>query len=224
MLHCCFSSGAVSGASMNPARSFGPAVLMSDLDSSVWTNHWVYWVGPLSGAIITGVLYRLVYSGLTLSLTLYNHLPCIIYHWPRLVNPQPNPIILDHVLWILSPNCYIHVAIVVNPQPNHSYPWPRLVNPQPKHNHSLLSWPCLETLHWLICFTWQNYLRIVRPTACLQGGLNYAWRKSLWSNHTQAVLWSSYTRARELLLKFRRKSFVIIVIIHLYLNIIIFLE
>ena len=50
--------GAISGASMNPARSFGPAVVMSDLDSSVWDDHWVYWVGPLAGALLSVFIYR----------------------------------------------------------------------------------------------------------------------------------------------------------------------
>ena len=45
--------GPISGASMNPARSFGPALL-----AGVWNNHWVYWVGPLLGAVIGAALYQ----------------------------------------------------------------------------------------------------------------------------------------------------------------------
>lgn len=56
------AGGTISGASMNPARSFGPAVMMSDLDSSLWDNHWVYWVGPLAGAFVAGVLYRVIFA------------------------------------------------------------------------------------------------------------------------------------------------------------------
>ena len=47
--------GAVTGASMNPARSFGPA-----LASGTWTDFWIYVVGPLAGAALGAFAYQLV--------------------------------------------------------------------------------------------------------------------------------------------------------------------
>jgi aquaporin NIP len=47
--------GPVTGASMNPARSFGPALAARE-----WADFWVYVIGPLVGAGIGAVAYQLV--------------------------------------------------------------------------------------------------------------------------------------------------------------------
>eukprot|EP01018_Ginkgo_biloba_P020606 Gb_26569 [translate_table: standard] len=46
--------GVFDGASMNPARALGPALV-----SWTWTHHWVYWLGPLLGAGLAAIVYHL---------------------------------------------------------------------------------------------------------------------------------------------------------------------
>jgi MIP family channel proteins len=47
--------GPISGASMNPARSFGPALVSDD-----FSHYWVYVVGPFIGALLGAFGYQLV--------------------------------------------------------------------------------------------------------------------------------------------------------------------
>jgi MIP family channel proteins len=46
------------GAAMNPARAFGPALALTPHH---WQNHGVYWVGPLFGGVLAGVIYDRVF-------------------------------------------------------------------------------------------------------------------------------------------------------------------
>jgi len=47
--------GPLTGAAMNPARAFGPALV-----SGQWLAHVVYWVGPIAGAIFAALLWEYV--------------------------------------------------------------------------------------------------------------------------------------------------------------------
>jgi len=52
LFFCILVAGPLTGASVNPARAFGPALV-----SGTWTGHVAYWVGPIIGAIIAAVLW-----------------------------------------------------------------------------------------------------------------------------------------------------------------------
>ncbi|KAK2192384.1 hypothetical protein NP493_30g00009 [Ridgeia piscesae] len=54
----CRRHGRVSGGSMNPARSFGPTVVMTLFDRGVWRGHVVYLIGPTIGGLLATVTYR----------------------------------------------------------------------------------------------------------------------------------------------------------------------
>jgi MIP family channel proteins len=46
-------AGPISGASMNPARSLGPALV-----SATWTSQWIYLIAPFLGAACAALVYR----------------------------------------------------------------------------------------------------------------------------------------------------------------------
>jgi MIP family channel proteins len=51
--------GPLTGASMNPARTFGPGLVafMSGNHPQFWAQQMVYWVGPIIGAVVAALLY-----------------------------------------------------------------------------------------------------------------------------------------------------------------------
>jgi aquaporin Z len=52
---CALAGGGLTGAAMNPARAFGPALVAWD-----WHGHVAYWFGPLIGAAAAGALWKFV--------------------------------------------------------------------------------------------------------------------------------------------------------------------
>jgi len=57
----------VDGCSINPTRSFGPAVVASirfsddsDKIKKFWEDHWVFWIGPILGSLIAVAVYKIV--------------------------------------------------------------------------------------------------------------------------------------------------------------------
>ena len=49
---CAMMAGPLTGASMNPARSLGPAVI-----GGQWQGHWIYWVAPVCGMLTVARVY-----------------------------------------------------------------------------------------------------------------------------------------------------------------------
>ena len=44
------------GGSLNPARSFGPCVVLGEF----YHYHWIYWLGPILGALLASAFYMLI--------------------------------------------------------------------------------------------------------------------------------------------------------------------
>jgi MIP family channel proteins len=52
---CALMGGPLTGASMNPARSFGPALV-----GGVWKAHWLYWTAPITAMVVAARAYDLL--------------------------------------------------------------------------------------------------------------------------------------------------------------------
>ncbi|XP_043668929.1 aquaporin AQPcic-like isoform X2 [Vespula pensylvanica] len=49
--------GPYTGCSMNPVRTLGPAVW-----NNQWSHHWIYWFGPIGGALLSSISYRTIFG------------------------------------------------------------------------------------------------------------------------------------------------------------------
>ena len=49
--------GSISGGSLNPARSFGPALITGNL-----IYNWIYWIAPIMGSLIAAGIHRLLHT------------------------------------------------------------------------------------------------------------------------------------------------------------------
>ena len=47
----------LTGASMNPARTLGPAWAAGQ-----WADHWIYWLGPMGGGVLAALVYQTIFA------------------------------------------------------------------------------------------------------------------------------------------------------------------
>uniref|UniRef100_A0A0B6Y9H0 Aquaporin n=1 Tax=Arion vulgaris TaxID=1028688 RepID=A0A0B6Y9H0_9EUPU len=76
-------------AGMNPARSFGPALI-----TLTWRNHWVFWVGPVSGAVLAGLVYDYIFAA---GATFAGVKKCLTRTRKSVTLPQPDKMPLEEV-------------------------------------------------------------------------------------------------------------------------------
>jgi aquaporin Z len=52
------AGGPITGAAMNPARTIGTLIGGGSATSALWSQHGVYWFGPVLGGVIAGLVYE----------------------------------------------------------------------------------------------------------------------------------------------------------------------
>lgn len=62
---CILAGGAVTGASLNPARSLGPTLALKlsgaaipEVMARIWQTHWMYWAAPIAGGVVAAQIYQ----------------------------------------------------------------------------------------------------------------------------------------------------------------------
>ncbi|KAH9505758.1 Aquaporin-4 [Bulinus truncatus] len=76
-------------AGLNPARSFGPALIVN-----FWEKHWVYWVGPIAGALLAGLSYDYIFSA---GATFAGAKKCLLRTKKSRKQPEPEKAPLEEV-------------------------------------------------------------------------------------------------------------------------------
>jgi len=62
VLSAAFSVGGISGGAFNPAVGTGPTIINALLGKGPWKYIWIYWVGPLTGALLAAMVFRITNS------------------------------------------------------------------------------------------------------------------------------------------------------------------
>ncbi len=86
-----FLEAPLSGTSTNPARSFGPSLVAGD-----WQGWWIYWLGPLLGALFALALIRSRWLGVldveVAKLYHFEHDPYKVFHWLEEITEEVEPL------------------------------------------------------------------------------------------------------------------------------------